>query len=87
MVVLSKEFANDPCSKIKREKVIKTARTLLASVTHLLILADFVDVQFILKSIRLVCSSLLFYFRIVLFFSSRLKTTYNVFMMHLIKKN
>ncbi|CAF0964838.1 unnamed protein product [Rotaria sordida] len=54
MVVLSREFADDSCSKIKREKMINAARALLTSVTHLLILADLVDVQTILKSIRLV---------------------------------
>ncbi|CAF1306330.1 unnamed protein product [Rotaria magnacalcarata] len=53
MVILSKEFADDPCSKVKREKMITAARALLTSVTHLLILADLVDVQSILKSIRL----------------------------------
>ncbi|CAF4475356.1 unnamed protein product, partial [Rotaria socialis] len=54
MVILSKEFADDPSSKLKREKMITAARALLTSVTHLLIIADLVDVQSILKSIRLV---------------------------------
>ncbi|CAF3421133.1 unnamed protein product [Rotaria socialis] len=54
MVILSKEFADDPSSKVKREKMITAARALLTSVTHLLIIADLVDVQSILKSIRLV---------------------------------
>ncbi|CAF3413360.1 unnamed protein product [Rotaria sp. Silwood1] len=54
MVVLSKEFADDPSSKIKREKMIIAARALLTSVTQLLILADLIDVQSILKSIRLI---------------------------------
>jgi len=54
MAVLSKEFADDPCSKSKRQQMIIAARALLTSVTHLLILADLVDVQLILKSIRLV---------------------------------
>ncbi|CAF3798953.1 unnamed protein product [Rotaria magnacalcarata] len=54
MAVLSKEFADDPCSKPKRQQMIVAARALLTSVTHLLILADLVDVQLILKSIRLV---------------------------------
>jgi catenin alpha len=56
MAVLSKEFADDPCSKPKRQQMILAARALLTSVTRLLILADLVDVQLILKSIRLVCS-------------------------------
>jgi hypothetical protein len=54
MAALSKEFADDPCSKIKRQQMIVAARALLTAVTHLLILADLVDVQLILKSIRLV---------------------------------
>jgi catenin alpha len=62
MAGLSKEFADDPCSKSKREQMIIAARALLSSVTRLLILADHVDVKLILKSIRLVCRffSLLF---------------------------
>ncbi|CAF1434241.1 unnamed protein product [Adineta ricciae] len=54
MAVLSKEFADDPCSKPKRQQMIVAARALLTSVTRLLILADLVDVQMILRSIRLV---------------------------------
>jgi len=62
MAGLSKEFADDPSSKSKREQMIIAARALLSSVTRLLILADHVDVKLILKSIRLVCRffSLLF---------------------------
>ncbi len=60
MAVLSKEFADDPCSKPKRQQMIISARALLTSVTQLLILADLVDVQIILKSIRLVCFTHLF---------------------------
>jgi catenin alpha len=55
MAVLSKEFADDPCSKAKRQHMIVAARALLTAVTQLLILADLVDVQLILRSIRLVC--------------------------------
>ncbi|CAF0849382.1 unnamed protein product [Adineta ricciae] len=54
MAVLSKGFADDPCSKSKREQMIVAARGLLSSVTRLLMLADYVDVQIILNSIRLV---------------------------------
>lgn len=54
MATLSKDFADDPCSKTKREQMIVAARALLSSVTRLLMLADHVDVQLILKSIRLV---------------------------------
>lgn len=67
MAVLSKEFADDPCSKTKRQQMIVAARALLTSVTHLLILADLVDVQLILKSIRLVsfCEILFFIFNFI----------------------
>jgi hypothetical protein len=68
MAVLSKEFADDPCSKPKRQQMIIAARALLTSVTHLLILADLVDVQLILKSIRLVCLNYFFLYKIILFF-------------------
>ena len=54
MADLSKTFTDDPCSKPKREQMIGAARALLASVTRLLLLADRVDVQLILKSISLV---------------------------------
>lgn len=54
MAALAKEFADDPCSKAKRQQMIVAARALLTAVTHLLVLADLVDVQLILKSIRLV---------------------------------
>jgi catenin alpha len=54
MADVSKIFADDPCSKSKREQMIITARVLLASVTRLLILADHVDIQLILKFLSLV---------------------------------
>ncbi len=54
MADLSKIFADDPCSKTKREQMIIAARALLSSVTRLLLLADQADVQLILKSISLV---------------------------------
>lgn len=54
MAELSKAFADDPCSKPKREEMIIAARVLLTSVTRLLLLADRVDVQLILKSLSLV---------------------------------
>jgi hypothetical protein len=87
MAVLSKEFADDPCSKPKRQQMIIAARALLTSVTHLLILADLVDVQLILKSIRLVCFDNFYRIKIFFFFPERLKMIYNIFMMHQIKKN
>jgi catenin alpha len=60
MANLSKEFADDPCSKSKREQMIIAAQGLLTSVTHLLLLADRIDVHLILKSIRLVRTSSFF---------------------------
>lgn len=54
MAELSKAFADDPCSKPKREEMIIAARVLLTSVTRLLLLADRVDVQMILKSLSFV---------------------------------
>ncbi len=54
MAELSKNFADDPCSKTKREQMIVAARMLLSSVTRLLLLADRVDVQMILKSVSIV---------------------------------
>ena len=89
MAVLSKEFADDPCSKSKRQQMIVAARALLTSVTHLLILADLVDVQLILKSIRLVCRTdrILFENLTKNIFLFRSKMIYNEFTMHRIKKN
>ena len=63
MVEISKEFVDDPCSKPKREQMVNAAQALLAAVTHLLIIADLIDVQLILKSIRLVCGVFLVSFR------------------------
>ena len=54
MRVASMEFADDPCSSIKRSNMVFAARALLSAVTRLLILADMVDVHLLLNSLRLV---------------------------------
>ena len=55
MHVSSSEFADDPCSSVKRSSMVRAARALLSAVTRLLILADMVDVYLLLKSLRAVC--------------------------------
>ncbi|XP_072013158.1 catenin alpha-2-like isoform X2 [Amphiura filiformis] len=50
----SSEFAEDPCSSMKRGAMVRAARALLSAVTRLLILADMVDVHLLLKSLRIV---------------------------------
>mgnify|MGYP001152016592 CR=1 FL=1 len=54
MAELSKIFADDPCAKTKREQMIIAARALLTSVTRLLLLADQIDIDYLLKSLSLV---------------------------------
>jgi catenin alpha len=55
----SSEFADDPCSSMKRGAMVRAARSLLSSVTRLLVIADMVDVHLLLKSLRLVSEFLL----------------------------
>ncbi len=50
----SQEFAEEPCSSMKRGAMVRAARALLSSVTRLLILADMVDVHLLLKKLRVV---------------------------------
>jgi len=50
----AREFADDPCSSLKRGNMVRAARNLLSAVTRLLILADMVDVHLLLKSLRVV---------------------------------
>lgn len=50
----AQEFAEDPCSSLKRGNMVRAARNLLSAVTRLLILADMVDVHLLLKSLRVV---------------------------------
>ncbi|KAH9426968.1 Catenin alpha-1 [Dermatophagoides pteronyssinus] len=50
----SREFAEEPCSSIKRNQMVKAARNLLSAVTRLLIFADMVDVHRLMKSLEIV---------------------------------
>ena len=54
MRVASQEFAEDPCSSMKRGAMVRAARGLLSSVTRLLILADMVDIHLLLQSLHVV---------------------------------
>uniref|UniRef100_T1JG57 Catenin alpha n=1 Tax=Strigamia maritima TaxID=126957 RepID=T1JG57_STRMM len=54
MSVAAREFADDPCSSLKRGNMVRAARNLLSAVTRLLILADMVDVHLLLKSLQVV---------------------------------
>jgi hypothetical protein len=54
MHVTSQEFADDPCSSMKRGAMVRASRALLSAVTRLLIIADMVDVHLLLKSLRIV---------------------------------
>ncbi|XP_061412431.1 catenin alpha-2-like [Lethenteron reissneri] len=48
------EFADDPCSSMKRGAMVRAARALLTAVTRLLILADMADVMKLLRHLRIV---------------------------------
>ncbi|KAF7490517.1 Catenin alpha [Sarcoptes scabiei] len=54
MSLASRDFAEDPCSSIKRNNMVKAARNLLSAVTRLLIFADMVDVHRLMKSLKVV---------------------------------
>uniref|UniRef100_A0A336MMC9 CSON001946 protein n=1 Tax=Culicoides sonorensis TaxID=179676 RepID=A0A336MMC9_CULSO len=54
MSIAAREFAEDPCSSLKRGNMVRAARNLLSAVTRLLILADMVDVHCLLKSLQIV---------------------------------
>ncbi|MGH0156382.1 UNVERIFIED_CONTAM: hypothetical protein FKN15_031604 [Acipenser sinensis] len=54
MRVASSEFADDPCSSVKRGTMVRTARALLSAVTRLLILADMADVIRLLAHLKIV---------------------------------
>ena len=45
MSAAAREFANDPCSSVKRGNMVRASRNLLSAVTRLLILADMIDVH------------------------------------------
>nr|XP_009674305.1 PREDICTED: catenin alpha-3 isoform X2 [Struthio camelus australis]XP_009674313.1 PREDICTED: catenin alpha-3 isoform X2 [Struthio camelus australis]XP_009674321.1 PREDICTED: catenin alpha-3 isoform X2 [Struthio camelus australis]XP_009674328.1 PREDICTED: catenin alpha-3 isoform X2 [Struthio camelus australis] len=47
--VSAEEFTSDPCYLPKRQAVVQAARSLLAAVTRLLVLADMVDVAYLLE--------------------------------------
>ncbi|KAI5942006.1 Catenin alpha-1 [Manis javanica] len=48
------EFADDPCSSVKRGSMVRAARALLSAVTRLLILADMADVYKLLVQLKVV---------------------------------
>ncbi|OCT88302.1 catenin alpha-1 [Xenopus laevis] len=50
----SGEFAEDPCSSVKRGNMVRAARALLSAVTRLLILADMADVYRLLVQLKVV---------------------------------
>uniref|UniRef100_A0A3Q3S5A9 Catenin alpha-1 n=1 Tax=Mastacembelus armatus TaxID=205130 RepID=A0A3Q3S5A9_9TELE len=58
MRLASGEFAEDPCSSVKRGNMVRAARALLSAVTHLLVLADMSDVYKLLLQLKLVEDSL-----------------------------
>uniref|UniRef100_A0A669PXQ9 Catenin alpha 3 n=2 Tax=Phasianus colchicus TaxID=9054 RepID=A0A669PXQ9_PHACC len=47
--ISAESFTSDPCYLPKRQAVVQTARSLLTAVTRLLILADMVDVAYLLE--------------------------------------
>ncbi|XP_072883319.1 catenin alpha-3-like isoform X2 [Hemitrygon akajei] len=57
MRVTAKEFTDDPCVIAKRERVVGAARGLLAAVTRLLVLADILDVVYLLQHLMAVQKS------------------------------
>uniref|UniRef100_A0A674MXG8 Catenin alpha-2 n=1 Tax=Takifugu rubripes TaxID=31033 RepID=A0A674MXG8_TAKRU len=52
MRMASSDFADDPCSSVKRGTMVRAARALLSAVTRLLILADMADVTRLLSFLR-----------------------------------
>lgn len=54
MRIASSEFADDPCSSVKRGTMVRAARALLSAVTRLLILADMADVTRLLSHLKIV---------------------------------
>lgn len=54
MRMASSEFADDPCSSVKRGTMVRAARALLSAVTRLLILADMADVTRLLCHLKIV---------------------------------
>ena len=60
MSAAAREFANDPCSSVKRGNMVRASRNLLSAVTRLLILADMIDVHLLMKKLRRVEADLEF---------------------------
>ncbi|XP_042315288.1 catenin alpha-3 isoform X3 [Sceloporus undulatus] len=52
--ISARKFTDDPCYLPKREAVVQVARALLAAVTRLLILADMIDVSYLLQHLTTV---------------------------------
>jgi len=52
MSAAAREFAQDPCSSVRRGNMVRAARNLLSAVTRLLILADKIDVHLLLKKLH-----------------------------------
>lgn len=50
----AREFADDPCSSERRAYMVQDSRMLLSVVTRLLILADMVDVNALIGSLRII---------------------------------
>lgn len=55
--VSAEAFTSDPCYLPKRQAVVQAARSLLTAVTRLLILADMVDVAYLLEHLTVVSRS------------------------------
>ncbi|XP_008589906.1 PREDICTED: catenin alpha-2-like, partial [Galeopterus variegatus] len=60
MRIASSEFADDPCSSVKRGTMVRAARALLSAVTRLLILADMADVMRLLSHLKIVRETMRF---------------------------
>ena len=52
MSAAAREFAQDPCSSVRRGNMVRAARNLLSAVTRLLILADKIDVHLLLAKLH-----------------------------------
>lgn len=83
MRLASSEFADDPCSSVKRGTMVRAARALLSAVTRLLILADMADVMRLLAHLKIVCS-LLIHFSLSIFPQLQLICEINQFICNLI---
>lgn len=66
MRIASSEFADDPCSSVKRGTMVRAARALLSAVTRLLILADMADVMRLLSHLKIVSANMIYLFLIFL---------------------